>query len=101
MSATDAIAPVVELETAVSHRCMPLDPFRCWQYDAGAKAIPTWVLEFLTVQPDGRVEFNAPDNGPSCFLDGGDWLVLFDTDPDLVAVFPPEQFAALFRCVFQ
>lgn len=97
----EALAPVVELETAVSHRCMPLEPFRCWQYDTRAKAIPTWVLEYLTIQPDGRVEFNAPENGPSCFLDGGDWLVCFDGEEQLVTVYPPTDFAARFRCVFQ
>lgn len=97
----DPRAPVVELETAVSHVCMPIEPFRCWQYDARAKAIPLWVLEYLTIQGDGRVEFNAPDNGPSCILEGGDWVVLFDAEEQLVAVYTIGDFADLFRCVFQ
>lgn len=100
MSATE-LAPVSAVDTAVSYRCQPRAGHLCWQYDPTAQAIPLWVLEYVTGQTDKRLEFCDRNGSTGVIFEPGDWLVLFDHEEGLVAVYPAAEFEATFKCVFQ
>jgi hypothetical protein len=100
-----AAAPALEVAArreavALTDGCQPRRPLRCWRYSRDSAAFPRWVLPYLTVQSNGEVDFDYPDNGGNCRLKDGWWVVEFDSSaPDLVGVYTGDEFAAQFLTV--
>lgn len=97
-----AAAPELEAlasqQIALTHSCQTRRPLQCWKYKAGADAFPKWVSEYLIVGSKA-VEFSPPRDGDSFALDEGDWVVMYDYDADLVAVYTSVEFTEKFLTV--